>query len=163
MHWVYGSRIFAQQRRSCQFKKLLFEWRFIHCRAKERLNHAKSVPCIISIITDVPAVDKLLKLYTLTNRFTSILLLQLPYCVSMLLLTSVCKSAPASACYWLVPVFQKSTLLPKTKVTLYKPVSFVTVKYLIKSYTVVIKQSTSVTKVGVAYSHSAFIKKLSFR
>ena len=51
------------------------------------LCHSKSAACVISIISDALAV---LKLYTYLQV---ILLLQLPYCVSMLLLTSGCKSA----------------------------------------------------------------------
>ena len=51
--------------------------------------------CVISIIIDVLSV-KLSKLYTKRNWFNKcFLLLQLPYCVSVLLLTSGCKSAPA--------------------------------------------------------------------
>ena len=55
------------------------------------LHHAKfiaSAACVISII-DVPAVSCTLKQIDLQ----AFLLLQLPYCVSMLLLTSGCKLA----------------------------------------------------------------------
>ena len=53
------------------------------------LCHSKSAACVISIISDALAVSKL---YTYLQ---AILLLQLPYCVSVLLLTSRCKSPAA--------------------------------------------------------------------
>ena len=60
-----------------------------------------SAACVISIIIDAPAVSCTPKLIDLQV----FLLLQLPYCVSMLLLTSGCKSTPAQykRHYYLAP------------------------------------------------------------
>ena len=60
-----------------------------------------SAACVISIIIHVPAVSCTPKQIDLQV----FLLLQLPYCVSMLLLTSGCKSAAVQyKCrYYLVP------------------------------------------------------------
>ena len=68
------------------------------------LHHAKfiaSATCVISIITNVPAVSCTPKQIDLQ----AFLLLQLPYCVSVLLLTSRCKLAATQyKCrYYLAP------------------------------------------------------------
>ena len=68
------------------------------------LHHAKfivSATCVISIIINAPAVSCTPKQIDLQ----AFLLLQLPYCVSMLLLTSGSKSAAAQykRCYYLAP------------------------------------------------------------
>ena len=58
------------------------------------LCHAKfiaSATCVISIIIDAPAVSCMPKQIDLQT----FLLLQLPYCIRLLLLTSGCKSAAA--------------------------------------------------------------------
>ena len=51
----------------------------------------------------------------------------------------------------------------KVELMLYKPLFSSCKKDLLKSYTVVWKQSISATKVGVAHAHQSFIKTLSFK
>ena len=70
---------------------------FLLCHAK----FVASAACVISIINDMPAMSCTPKQIDLQ----AFLLLQLPYCVSVLLLTSRCKSAAAQykGCYYLVP------------------------------------------------------------
>ena len=81
------------------------------------------------------------------------LLLQLPYPISVLLLTSRCKSSPAQykhCPYYLVFSQSLSRIQIKTKLMLCK--SFMEEFKAFKSYTTVQKRNASVAKVGVAHA-----------
>ena len=85
------------------------------------------------------------------------LLLQLPYCVSVLLLTSRCKSAPAQCkCrYYLAPPLCLLRKQIYTKLILCKPLFIVDIRvkgFLKVIYTMVQKQGTSVATVDVAHA-----------
>ena len=70
------------------------------------LCHSMSAACVISIISNALAVAVLCRSCTPKQiNLQAILLLQLPYYVSVLLLTSRCKSAAAQYkyCYYLSP------------------------------------------------------------
>ena len=101
------------------------------------LRHAKSATCVISIIIDLPAV---------------VFVTQLPYPVSVLWLTSGCKSAPAQykGGYYLAPPQSLLRKQIKTKLMLCKPLFIVHGR--IKGFTTVQKQSTSVEKLGMAHA-----------
>ena len=85
------------------------------------------------------------------------LILQLPYRISMLLLKSGCKSAPAQyKRHYYLPPPQALLRKIKTKLMLCKPLFIIhgRIKGLLKlyNYTGVQEQSTSAQKVGVAHA-----------
>ena len=131
------------------------------------LRHAKSATCVISILScpfQLICRSCIPKEIDLTSVSVTI---QLPYCISMLLLTRICKSAPAqykqadenwhldnknAVIIWhLHEVFDENKLrLNKCSVSLY--LSFMSeLKVFLKLYCST-KRSSLVTKVGMAHA-----------
>ena len=112
------------------------------------LHHAKfiaSAACVISVIINAPPVSFTPKQIDLQ----AFLLLQLPYCVSVLLLTSGFILHNTNARYYLVSSQSILTKQIKAKLMLCKPLlSFMAELRLFITYTGVQKQSASARKVA---------------
>ena len=110
-----------------------------------------SAGCVISIIINAPAVSCTPK----QTHLLAFLSLQLPYCVSMLMLISGCKSTAAQYKwrYYLVPPQNTLTKQIRDKLMLCKPLFIVHGRVkAFKTYTRVQKQNASAQKVGVAHA-----------